>query len=61
MQTTQQKIYELFAYEGNKRLSKSELINSLTLIRKVTLRADFAPFIFYIYTQDPRHEKITVD
>lgn len=57
MQPTQNKIYELFSYEGNKdQLSKPELINSLTLIRKVTANNDFAPFLFYIYTNDPKHE-----
>jgi len=47
---TQAKIYELFAYDGNKALSKRELMESLTLIRKVSQNSDFAPFIFYIYS-----------
>jgi len=40
-------------------LSKEELINSLTLIRKVNKNSDFANFIFYVYTRDKLHIRMT--
>lgn len=55
---TQQNIYSLFAFYGKEALSKLELMNALTLVRKVTNINDFAALLFFVYTKDKKHEKM---
>jgi hypothetical protein len=45
----------LFAFEGNKEISKKELLQSLTIIKKVTKNKYLAPLIFYVYTAETQH------
>lgn len=58
-QRTQRNIYNLFSYNGDDYLSKKELVDALTLIRKVTKNSDFALFLFYIYKKNPQKAHLT--
>lgn len=41
------------AYEGNSDISRKELVNALTIIKKVEENKYLAPLIYYVYTKEP--------
>ena len=61
MQETRRKYYKLFAFEGNSEISKKELIQSLTIIKKVAENRHLAPLIFFVYTKELKHRYMSED